>query len=87
VRCATETACDSAAKRRTLACDVAPELGFTADEVVYTLVQPGQEFDYSVQTPANEPAGLYWYHPHPYGFSEGQVQEGATGATDMPKSA
>lgn len=51
-----------------------------ADEVVNTLVQPGQEFDYSVQIPTNEPAGLYWYHPHPHGFSEGQVQGGATGA-------
>jgi FtsP/CotA-like multicopper oxidase with cupredoxin domain len=51
-----------------------------SDEVVDTLVQPGQEFDYSVQIPANEPPGLYWYHPHPHGFSEGQVQGGATGA-------
>jgi len=51
-----------------------------SDEVVNTLVQPGQEFDYSVVIPTNEPAGLYWYHPHPHGFSEGQVQGGATGA-------
>jgi FtsP/CotA-like multicopper oxidase with cupredoxin domain len=51
-----------------------------SDEVVNTLVQPGQEFDYSVQIPSNEPSGLYWYHPHPHGFSEGQVQGGATGA-------
>ena len=51
-----------------------------SDEVVNTLVQPGQEFDYSIQIPANEPPGLYWYHPHPHGFSEGQVQGGATGA-------
>jgi FtsP/CotA-like multicopper oxidase with cupredoxin domain len=50
------------------------------DEVVHTLVAPGQSFDYSVQIPANEPPGLYWYHPHPHGFSEGQVQGGATGA-------
>lgn len=51
-----------------------------SDEVVNTLVQPGEEFDYSIQIPTNEPAGLYWYHPHPHGFSEGQVQGGATGA-------
>jgi FtsP/CotA-like multicopper oxidase with cupredoxin domain len=50
------------------------------DEVIHTLVQPGQSFDYKVQIPANEPPGLYWYHPHPHGFSEGQVQGGATGA-------
>ena len=50
------------------------------DEVVHTLVQPGQSFDYRVQIPDNEPPGLYWYHPHPHGYSEGQVQGGATGA-------
>ena len=58
--------------------NVAPVCG--QDEVVKTLVQPGQTFDYSVQIPANEPPGLYWYHPHVHGFSEGQVQGGATGA-------
>ena len=58
--------------------NVAPLCG--QDEVVHTLVQPGQSFDYRVQIPANEPPGLYWYHPHPHGFSEGQVQGGATGA-------
>jgi FtsP/CotA-like multicopper oxidase with cupredoxin domain len=50
------------------------------DEVVHTLIAPGQSFDYNVQIPSNEPPGLYWYHPHPHGFSEGQVQGGATGA-------
>ncbi len=58
--------------------NVSPVCG--QDEVVHTLVAPGQNFDYSVQIPANEPPGLYWYHPHPHGFSEGQVQGGATGA-------
>ncbi len=50
------------------------------DEVVKTLVQPGQSFTYNVHIPANEPPGLYWYHPHVHGYSEGQVQGGATGA-------
>jgi FtsP/CotA-like multicopper oxidase with cupredoxin domain len=58
--------------------NVAPTCG--QDEVVHTLIQPGQTFDYKVQIPQNEPPGLYWYHPHPHGFSEGQVQGGATGA-------
>ena len=58
--------------------NVAPVCG--QDEVVQTLVSPGQSFTYNVQIPANEPPGLYWYHPHPHGFSEGQVQGGATGA-------
>src|ERR1700733_2793533 len=58
--------------------NVAPVCG--QDEVIHTLVQPGQSFDYTIQIPANEPPGLYWYHPHPHGFSEGQVQGGAPGA-------
>jgi FtsP/CotA-like multicopper oxidase with cupredoxin domain len=58
--------------------NVAPVCG--QDEVVHTLVAPGQSFTYNVQVPSNEPPGLYWYHPHPHGFSEGQVQGGATGA-------
>lgn len=58
--------------------DIAPVCG--QDEVVHTLVQPGQSFDYNVTIPTQEPPGLYWYHPHPHGISEGQVQGGATGA-------
>jgi len=58
--------------------DIAPVCG--QDEVVHTLVQPGQSFDYNVTIPTTEPPGLYWYHPHPHGISEGQVQGGATGA-------
>jgi FtsP/CotA-like multicopper oxidase with cupredoxin domain len=58
--------------------NTAPTCG--QDEVVHTLVQPGQSFDYKVQIPQNEPPGLYWYHPHPHGISEFQVQGGATGA-------
>ena len=58
--------------------NIAPVCG--QDEVVNTLVQPGQSFDYNVTIPTTEPPGLYWYHPHPHGLSEGQVQGGATGA-------
>jgi len=58
--------------------DIAPVCG--QDEVIHTLIQPGQSFDYNVTIPADEPPGLYWYHPHPHGISEGQVQGGATGA-------
>jgi FtsP/CotA-like multicopper oxidase with cupredoxin domain len=58
--------------------NIAPVCG--QDEVVNTLVQPGGSFDYNVTIPINEPPGLYWYHPHPHGISEGQVQGGATGA-------
>jgi FtsP/CotA-like multicopper oxidase with cupredoxin domain len=50
------------------------------DNVVKTLINPGSTFSYSLQFPANEPPGLYWYHPHVHGLAEASVQGGATGA-------
>lgn len=49
------------------------------DEVIHTAVPAGTEFDYRVTIPADEPPGMYWYHPHPHGYSERQVQGGASG--------
>ena len=50
------------------------------DEVIHTLVGPAQTFEYRVKIPASQPPGLYWYHPHPHGYSEAQVLGGASGA-------
>jgi FtsP/CotA-like multicopper oxidase with cupredoxin domain len=50
------------------------------DEVIRTAIHAGQVFDYDVTIPADEKPGLYWYHPHPHGFGERQVQGGASGA-------
>jgi FtsP/CotA-like multicopper oxidase with cupredoxin domain len=51
------------------------------DDVLNTLIQPGTPgFDFNMQIPANEPPGLYWYHPHIHGFTEFQVNGGAAGA-------
>jgi FtsP/CotA-like multicopper oxidase with cupredoxin domain len=51
------------------------------DEVVSTLVQPSESsFEYRFKIPLNQSPGLYWYHPHPHGFSEAQVLGGASGA-------
>ena len=51
------------------------------DDVIDTLIQPGSPgFHYSIQIPATEPPGLYWYHPHVHGFTEFQVNGGAAGA-------
>ena len=50
------------------------------DDVLHTFVQPGQEFDYDVRIPVNQPPGLYWYHPHVHGITESQMQGGASGA-------
>src|ERR1035438_5008713 len=50
------------------------------DDVINTLIQPNQTFQYQIQIPTNEPPGLYWYHPHPHGFTALQVNGGAAGA-------
>jgi FtsP/CotA-like multicopper oxidase with cupredoxin domain len=51
------------------------------DEVVRTSIQPQDgPFEYRFRIPADEPPGLYWYHPHIHGFSSVQVQGGASGA-------
>lgn len=51
------------------------------DDVIHTSIQPSEpEFQYRFRVPADQPPGLYWYHPHPHGYSEGQVLGGASGA-------
>jgi FtsP/CotA-like multicopper oxidase with cupredoxin domain len=51
------------------------------DEVLNTSIQPQDgPFQYRFRVPANEPPGLYWYHPHIHGFSKAQVLGGASGA-------
>ena len=50
------------------------------DEVLRTSLPSGGMFEYRVRIPANEPPGLYWYHPHVHGFTTPQVLGGASGA-------
>ena len=51
------------------------------DDVLKTSIQPGDSpFEYRLRIPADEPPGLYWYHPHIHGFSKAQVLGGASGA-------
>ncbi len=51
------------------------------DDVLRTSIQPGTvQFQYRFRIPANQPPGLYWYHPHIHGFSKAQVLGGASGA-------
>ena len=50
------------------------------DEVIHTIVNSGQTFEYEVHIPKNEPPGLYWYHPHIHGLTNAAVQGGASGA-------
>ena len=51
-----------------------------SDEVIHTLIDNGKTFQYHIVFPRNEPPGLYWYHPHVHGQSEGAVLGGGTGA-------
>ncbi len=51
------------------------------DDVLNTVIESGSPaFQYSMQIPANEPPGLYWYHPHIHGNTSTQVDGGASGA-------
>src|ERR1051325_4020740 len=50
------------------------------DENIHTIVNSGQTFSYKLRIPADEPPGLYWYHPHVHGIASMQVQGGGTGA-------
>jgi FtsP/CotA-like multicopper oxidase with cupredoxin domain len=50
------------------------------DNVVKTLINPGNTFQYSVPFPSDEPPGLYWYHPHVHMLAEAAVFGGASGA-------
>jgi FtsP/CotA-like multicopper oxidase with cupredoxin domain len=51
------------------------------DETLRTLIQPSDPaFVYRFKIPTTASAGLYWYHPHPHGYTEPQVLGGASGA-------
>jgi FtsP/CotA-like multicopper oxidase with cupredoxin domain len=51
------------------------------DDVLKTSVGPHDSpFEYRFRIPADEPPGLYWYHPHIHGFSKVQSLGGASGA-------
>ncbi|HEX4650904.1 MAG TPA: multicopper oxidase domain-containing protein [Granulicella sp.] len=50
------------------------------DNVLRTVINPGETFQYNLAFPWNEPSGLYWYHPHIHMLAQPQTQGGATGA-------
>jgi FtsP/CotA-like multicopper oxidase with cupredoxin domain len=51
------------------------------DDVMRTMIETGSApYEYKFQIPADEPAGLYWYHPHIHGFTKAQVLGGASAA-------
>jgi FtsP/CotA-like multicopper oxidase with cupredoxin domain len=51
------------------------------DDILTTLLNPGDPpFHFHITIPKNDQPGLYWYHPHPHGFTTNQVNGGAAGA-------
>jgi suppressor of ftsI len=46
---------------------------------MYTMVMPGDSFDYEIKIPDFQPPGLYWYHAHMHGLAEKQIMSGLTG--------
>jgi suppressor of ftsI len=51
-----------------------------ADNILGLLAAPGDTLHYMVDIPADHPPGLYWYHPHPHGESDRQIDDGMSGA-------
>ena len=51
-----------------------------SDEVIKTIINSGETFQYDVAFPADEPPGLYWYHPHVHGQLEQALQGGVAGS-------
>jgi FtsP/CotA-like multicopper oxidase with cupredoxin domain len=54
-----------------------------SDEVIRTLVNPGESFNYTLKIPRDEPPGMYWYHAHVHGIASHAVQGGASGAIEV----
>jgi suppressor of ftsI len=50
------------------------------DDVLDMMASPGETLHYSVQVPAQQPPGLYWYHTHSHGESYVQDLDGMSGA-------
>jgi len=51
------------------------------DDVLKTTINPSDApFEYRIRIPADQPPGLYWYHPHIHGFTNTEVLGGASGA-------
>jgi len=53
------------------------------DEIIRTIVNPGESFYYNFQVPTDEPPGMYWYHAHVHGIASPAVQGGASGALEV----
>jgi FtsP/CotA-like multicopper oxidase with cupredoxin domain len=46
---------------------------------IFLEIDPGQQNTYTIKIPANQPEGLYWYHPHHHMFVNSQIFGGMSG--------
>ncbi|MGB3955304.1 MAG: multicopper oxidase family protein [Brooklawnia sp.] len=46
----------------------------------FVSIEPGQDFDYRFELPADHPPGVFWYHPHRHGTVADQLFGGLYGA-------
>lgn len=51
-----------------------------SDDVVDTVINSGDTFQFNIKVPTDEPPGLYWYHPHLHGIAENALLGGGSGA-------
>jgi len=79
--CGTNIMNDASVNMHFHGTNVAPQCH--SDEVIQTLVNSGQTFQYVIHIPKDEPPGLYWYHPHVHGIASHAVQGGATGVIEV----
>jgi len=54
-------------------------VGTTNPAAMMIAIDPGQTYDYAFPIPADQPPGLYWYHPHHHGSTDVQVAGGMAG--------
>lgn len=52
----------------------------TKDNVIDTVINSGDTFQYTINIPVDEPPGLYWYHPHLHGLADSALLGGASAA-------
>jgi FtsP/CotA-like multicopper oxidase with cupredoxin domain len=53
------------------------------DNVIRTLINPGETFQFNLAIPPDEPPGLYWYHHHVHSLSEAALLGGASGLIEV----
>ncbi|HWA92483.1 MAG TPA: multicopper oxidase domain-containing protein [Rhizomicrobium sp.] len=53
------------------------------DNVIRTLINPGESFQFKLTIPEDEPPGLYWYHHHVHSLSEAALLGGASGLIEV----